>query len=300
MTSFYCVLVVPAHNEVASIGRCLSSVRDSRMPAGFEWKEWRILDDGSTDGTSARVQGWANENPTIPLTQVRTTERQGKIAAVKRCHENLVEEGRFDDIVVFVDADVTIEPKAMAALLGAFSDDGMAAATGWSLPSHRKLGSRSSAFQIQLAANFALELGPDASRIEGRLYAYRLGALADFHLVPGLIVEDTQLTGFLIERNLRVRSAFDAIIRVTPAASYMDFYKQTYRAFKASSLAGPTFPTKTKEITPLVRRALFRTVRADPLGAAAYCIARAVAACLNRVRPMTFTDQFLRSESTKV
>jgi hypothetical protein len=169
-----------------------------------------------------------------------------------------------------------------------------------SRPNQRRLGCRSSAFQIELAANFAQELGPNFTRIEGRLYAYRLGALTDFQLQAGLIVEDTQLTEYFLERKLRVKSVFDAVINVTPAASYWDFYKQTYRAFQAAAVAGPRFPSRTYLTTPLARRALLRTVRDDPIGAVAYTAARTVAALLHRIRPVTFTDQFLPSQSTKV
>lgn len=300
MRTTHCVLVVPAHNEAASIARCLSSVRDARLPLGFEWREWRVLDDGSTDQTAEHVRRWARENPTIPLTLVTAPARRGKIATVKSCHEGLVMRGQFQDIIVFMDADVTIQSDALSALLGEFNDADVVAVTGLSLPNRHRLGCLSSAFQIELAANFAQELGPDFTRIEGRLYAYRLGALADFNLEAGLIVEDTQLTQFLLERKLKVRSAFGAVINVTPAASYWDFYKQTYRAFQAAAVAGPRFPSRTYLTAPFARRALLRTVRSDPIGAVAYLAARTVAALMHRIRPVTFTDQFLPSKSTKV
>jgi glycosyltransferase involved in cell wall biosynthesis len=300
MRTTHCVLVVPAHNEAASIARCLSSARDSPLPRGFDWREWRILDDGSTDQTAEHVRSWARENQTIPVTLVSASARRGKIATVKSCHEALIGQGHLQDIIVFMDADVTIKSDALTVLLAEFDDSDVVAATGLSLPNRRRLGCRGAAFQIELAANFAQELGPNFTRIEGRLYAYRLGALADFHLQAGLIVEDTQITEFLVEHKLRVRSAFGAVINVTPAASYWDFYKQTYRAFQAAALAGPRFPSRTYLTTPFARRALLLTVRADPIGAVAYTAARTVAALLHGIRPVTFTDQFLASESTKV
>lgn len=300
MTTTHCVLVVPAHNEAASIARCLNSVRDSPLPSGFDWREWRVLDDGSTDQTAEHVRNWAREHPNIPATLVTVPARRGKIATVKSCHEDLVRQGHLQDIIVFIDADVTIQGHALTALLGEFDDAEVVAATGLSLPNRRRLGCLSSAFQIELAANFAQELGPNFTRIEGRLYAYRLGALANFNLEAGLIVEDTQLTQFLVEHKLKVRSAFGAVINVTPAASYWDFYKQTYRAFQAAAVAGPRFPSRTYLTAPFARRALLRTMRSDPMGAVAYTAARTVAALMHRIRPVTFTDQFLRSESTKV
>jgi cellulose synthase/poly-beta-1,6-N-acetylglucosamine synthase-like glycosyltransferase len=257
------------------------------------------LDDGSTDGTADCVRAWAKDNAAIPIRLALGAERQGKIANVNRCHEDLVAEGNLEDIVVFVDADVTIGQQTMAALLGPFEDVALAAVTGLSRPNRRQFGCLGSAFQIDLSANYALERGPNAVRIEGRLYAYRLGALAEYRLARGLIGEDTQLTKFLFDHNLRVRSAFGAVIRVTPAASYIDFYKQTYRAFQAAAAAGPTFPTSINEITLLAGQALLRTARADPIGAVAYFAARVVAALLHRVHPVTFTDQFLPSTSTK-
>lgn len=296
----HCVLAVPAHNEAASITRCLSSVSEARLPRDCEWREWCVLDDGSTDQTAEQVRHWARENPTIPLKLVQAPSRRGKIGTVKSFHEGQVAEGYLQDIIVFMDADVTIRTDALTALLGEFDDAEVAAATGLSLPNRRRVGCLSSAFQIALAANFAQELGPNFTRIEGRFFAYRLGALANFHLRAGLIVDDTQLTEFLMEHKLRVRSAFRAVVNVTPAASYWDFYKQTYRALQAAALAGPRFTSRTYLTAPFARRALLRTVRADPMGAIAYIAARIAAALLHRIRPVTFTDQYLLSESTKV
>jgi glycosyltransferase involved in cell wall biosynthesis len=292
--------VVPAYNESASIGRCLTSVLESPLPSAFEWREWIVHDDGSSDETPDQVRIWSRRNRVVPMRLITGTQRQGKIAVVDRCHQDLVAGGRFEDIVVFLDADTTVEPQTMTALLSEFHDGKVAAATGLSRPNNRRIGCRGSAFQIELAGNYALAQGPDAYRIEGRFFAYRLGALADLRIAAGLIVDDTQIVDFLRDRDLRVRSAFDAVVRITPAGTYFDFYKQTYRAFRAAELAGPKFPTNIMEITPMTRRALFRTLREDPIGAIGYCAARLVAAILHRIRPLTFSDRYPLSESTKL
>src|SRR4029077_20550285 len=128
--------------------------------------------------------------------------RRGKIANVAACHEALLEEGHIEDIAVFIDADVTIKHDTMQALLSAMDDPELALVTGFSVPNRRRLGYKASAFQMQLAGNYALERGCNVARVEGRLYAYRLAALAGYRPTRGLIVEDTQLTQFLIDHNL--------------------------------------------------------------------------------------------------
>ena len=295
----YCVLVIPAYNEAASIGRCLTSVLESPLPTGFEWREWRVTEDGSSDDTREQVRLWASNHPSVKIHLLGGSARLGKVAAVGKCHDQLVAEGRIEEIIVFIDADSTIQTQTMAALLSEFNDREVAAATGFTIPSRRQFGCRGSAFQIELAGNYARALGPNAYRLEGQFYAYRLGAFVDFRLKPGFIVEETQFVSFIRDRNLRLRSAFGAVVRRTPPGNYVDFYKQTYRAFRAAQLGGGRFPTSVVELHPLAVRVLLRTMREDPVGAISYVLARGVAAILHRFRPASFTDQFPPSPSTK-
>lgn len=295
-----CFAIIPAYNEASSITRCLTSLNAATLPPGFLWREWWVVDDGSEDNTADSVRAWGISNPTVPLKLVGGQPRRGKIAVVNACHKELLSVATSNDVAVFLDADIVVGGHSVGALLKEFSDPRLAAVTGLSLPVRSKFGSLASAFQLRLAANFARERGPDAIRIEGRLFAYRIEALAEFQWVSGLVVEDTQLTSYLMTHRLPVRSVFDAVVWVTPAASYADFYKQTYRAFQAAAASGPLYPRRLGEISPAARRALLRSIREDPLGAAAYCSARVVAAAIHLFKPTTFTDRFQASQSTKV
>ena len=258
-----------------------------------------VFDDGSTDATADLAEAWAREHPAAPVTVLRADQRLGKIGALNKCHQAMVTAGRMNEIVVILDADVEPGPDSIAKLLVALQDDpDVVVTTGLTIPIEKSFGRMASAFQIEVAAQFATELGTKAIRVEGRLFAYRVAPLASFSWSKGLIVEDTQITEFLAAHHLEVRSVFDAPIRVMPARGYRDFYKQTYRAYAAVSAVGSSLPGPTN-ITRQSGRAFLRAVLANPAGAVAYSFARLVASLIHRFRPMTVSDQFDQSASTK-
>jgi hypothetical protein len=130
-------------------------------------------------------------------------------------------------------------------------------------------------------------LGEDAVRAESKFVAYRLPAFADMRWRSDLVGEDHQLAAFAFERALRVRSAFDARVLVTPARGYTDFYTQTYRHFGTRRAARAYTSRPMPRPQPRDRaRGLARAARHDPAGAVAYAAARMAAAFRHRVAPI--------------
>jgi FkbM family methyltransferase len=296
-----CVLVVPAYNEEARIAICLESLLEASLPAGFGWREWFVLDDRSTDGTTAIVREWTRWNKDAPPLSVLTSPvRRGKALNLNMPHEQLIEASRVDDVVVVCDADVVPGPGAIAALLSPFVESPpVEVAWGVPLPDHRGFGRLGSAFQMMLVAELAKADGPHAVRAEGRLFAYRVGALADFRWNAGWIVDDTQLADYVAARGVKGRTALEAVILTTPAKSYLDFYRQTCRssASMARARALGSAPERSGQTsrTSLV----LRTALADPLGASAYLVARLVSSIRDRLWPIHFDDAWEPARSTK-
>ena len=114
------VLITPARNESAFIGRTLQAVvAQTQRP-----ERWVIVDDGSTDRTAEIVEDYAKQHPWIEL--VRRPQRAdrsfaGKAHAVSAGLERV--RGVPFQVMGNLDADVSFEPDYMAFVMGKFADD---------------------------------------------------------------------------------------------------------------------------------------------------------------------------------
>jgi glycosyltransferase involved in cell wall biosynthesis len=97
--------IVPAHNEQADLGRTLQAIHQSAAATGQPY-EIIVADDASTDATAqiARQNG---------ATVVSVNYRQ--IAATRNAGARVAQGGR----LFFVDADTTVDPRAVASALRA-------------------------------------------------------------------------------------------------------------------------------------------------------------------------------------
>ncbi len=114
-------VVVCAYNREAQIGRCLErlaaqTLRDLEIVVG---------DDGSIDGTAARVEAFAASHPGLPVRLVRNERNLGVSAA-----RNAGIAAARGERVFFPDSDCTAEAGWLAALGRAFEDPAIAAAAG--------------------------------------------------------------------------------------------------------------------------------------------------------------------------
>lgn len=111
-------VLIPARNEAANIDACLAAAQASQHPI----LEILVYDDASTDDTAARVQARAREDRRIRLIRGAELPRgwAGKSHACHRLAE--VARGR---ILLFVDADVQLEPDGVARIGSLFHDLGV-------------------------------------------------------------------------------------------------------------------------------------------------------------------------------
>ena len=97
-----------------------SAMRSRRRPCS---RAWVIVDDGSTDGTAAVAAGARREHPWVvvhTLTDGAASDRPRDAHGFQQGLGALQGE---PDVVVKLDADVSVEPDYFERLLGAFADD---------------------------------------------------------------------------------------------------------------------------------------------------------------------------------
>ena len=120
-------VIVPALNEQSYIAQALRSVAEQRYP--LERVECVIVDNGSRDATAAVVQDvarrWDAAPDTMPQVQLTEEPRRGTARAKNR--GAAVARG---DVLVFLDADSTLEPTVVPEVAAAWRDG----ARGGSIP----------------------------------------------------------------------------------------------------------------------------------------------------------------------
>ena len=102
-------ILIPVYNERAVVERSLAQVLAAPLPENME-SELIVVDDCSTDGTSAILQRVAKQNPRIRL--YRHTKNQGKGAAVRTAIDKAT-----GDFCVVQDADLEYDPREYPILL---------------------------------------------------------------------------------------------------------------------------------------------------------------------------------------
>lgn len=119
MTSLSYGVVTPVLNEENDLGRLASClVEQTAAPTA-----WVIIDQGSIDGTMAIAERLANQHPWIRLMSIDDAVLARGAPIVRAFHAGLVELKPVPDVVVKVDADVSVEADHFQRLLEAFSVD---------------------------------------------------------------------------------------------------------------------------------------------------------------------------------
>lgn len=109
-------VLVPARDEAATVGHCLTAVRSQVEVADVEIV---VLDDRSGDGTSDVVAHHLDD-PRVRLIKGETDPPAGWLGKTWACHR--LSEAATGQVLVFVDADVTLAPDTLARVLGVLAD----------------------------------------------------------------------------------------------------------------------------------------------------------------------------------
>lgn len=102
-------VLIPARDEEGRIGRLLQSLANQTVRP----EEILILDDHSADGTAAVIQKWGKKLPNLRLINGRELE-EGWLGKSFACHQ-LAHQAQ-GSWFLFLDADITLEPEAIAAV----------------------------------------------------------------------------------------------------------------------------------------------------------------------------------------
>jgi peptidoglycan/xylan/chitin deacetylase (PgdA/CDA1 family)/GT2 family glycosyltransferase len=213
-------VIVPAYNEEAGIASTLRSLLSSRYPR----LHVVVVDDGSTDGTSAVVRSLR-----LPRVTLITQPNAGKSAALRT---GLA--AARTDLVVMVDGDTVLEPDTVGELVAPFADPSVGAVSG-----NAKVGNRSGLLgrwqHIEYVIGFNLDrrmydVLQCMPTVPGAVGAFRQRAIADAGGVPGdTLAEDTDLTMALLRAGWRAVYAERAIAWTEAPAGIGQLWKQRYR-----------------------------------------------------------------------
>ena len=114
------VLITPARNEAAFIEKTLQSmIKQTVLPA-----KWVIVNDGSTDATSAIVRRYLQANPWIELIDFPVRKERNFAAKVQAFNAGFA--GVKDlpyDVIGNLDADISFESDHFEFLMGKFASD---------------------------------------------------------------------------------------------------------------------------------------------------------------------------------
>ena len=111
-------LLIPVHNERGVIEGKLANVASLVYPGRLHVF---IISDGSSDGTNEYVRAHADARTTF----LELTGRNGKAGALNRALQDVTE-----DIVVFSDASILLEPDAIERIAAPFADPRIGCASG--------------------------------------------------------------------------------------------------------------------------------------------------------------------------
>jgi cellulose synthase/poly-beta-1,6-N-acetylglucosamine synthase-like glycosyltransferase len=111
-------MLVPVHNERATIAQKVANVRSLRYPGTLTAL---FICDGCTDGTAEYLRDQRDER----ITTVELTQREGKAGAL---NEGL--RRARGEIVVFSDASIMLEPDAVAQIVQAFASPAVGCVSG--------------------------------------------------------------------------------------------------------------------------------------------------------------------------
>lgn len=213
-------VVVPAYNESANIAATVHSLAASDYPD----VEVVVVDDGSTDGTGDIVQ-----RLNLPRVRLIRQANAGKPAALN----NGIAHAR-GDLLVLVDGDTVLEPKAVGRLVQPFRNPDVGAVSGNTKVANRRgLLGRWQHLEYVMGFNLdrrMFEIGECMPTVPGAIGAFRRQTIQDVGGVPAeTLAEDTDLTMAVIRAGWRVVYEESAVAWTEAPATLRQLWRQRYR-----------------------------------------------------------------------
>jgi cellulose synthase/poly-beta-1,6-N-acetylglucosamine synthase-like glycosyltransferase len=203
-------IVVPAHDEIASIAACVRSLSRCDRPATLDAADIIVIADNCTDQT-AELASRAGAR----VIERHDSQRRGKGFALQFAFVKLLGEG-FDAILV-VDADTVVDPNLLTEVVRIF-DQGADGIQARYLPLDVTESPRARLRNIALTAfNFLRPLARDrlgmSCGITGNGFALRRETLEAVPYKADSIVEDLEYHVSIVRAGLRIRFASATTVR---------------------------------------------------------------------------------------
>lgn len=211
---------IPSYNEAANIGALLEQLcTDSVAPHILEEI---IVADESDDETPAIVAAIARRYPVVRL--VRKPGRTGVGAAM-----NIIFAQAKGDVIVRIDADVSIQSGTVKALVDAIAA-GATMSSGACDPIRQRKNLVSLGARFGSLLVLELQAGPySANHVVGRLLAVRTNAVRDLHVAEDIINEDHVIMQSVRQKGGSVRFVPEARCSFLTPTTFVDYWRQSRR-----------------------------------------------------------------------
>jgi cellulose synthase/poly-beta-1,6-N-acetylglucosamine synthase-like glycosyltransferase len=227
-------LVIPAYNEEESIGKCLIGAVEQTAP----FHEIIVVDNKSTDGTRAAVEGMITAFPDAGIRLVEQDAEQG-ITPTRNAGFNAAT----GDVIGRIDADTALFPDWVEQVQKAFSVGDFVAASGpveyYDMPLRgfgHKADDNFRKLQVKLAGDYVFLFGTNMAITREAWIAVRDDTCPDRE---DLMHEDLDLAVHLALRGLKVGYVSSMVVgmsarRLDSAPKdyfyYVERFKRTYEA----------------------------------------------------------------------
>ena len=224
-------ILIPAHNEAKTIGRCLKSVLSLNYP--HEKLEAIVIDNGSTDGTSKIVKGIIKKIEKIannPRIKLITLPKPGKVDAM-----NIGLKSAGGEIVGILDADTFVTKNSLGRMVGFFEDREVGAVTnyvnianpGGLLGFLQRIEYIFSAFTKKLFSFLnAVYATP------GTMSLLRKGVIENVGFSDDTLGEDMDIALYILKRDYKIVNCLDALAYTLVPRTLAGLLKQRVRWYR--------------------------------------------------------------------